>query len=251
MKSWLVAALWSLGVIECQTDSPPPDLSEQHKGLADATHFAINHEANLPNFVCTETTRSFEDVDNSGWRPINLIVERLTHFEDREVYRVMTLNGQSATIPDNQLRPASSSGGFSPVMKAIFRSQAETEFRWLNWVSLRGKRMHVFAYRIPAFKSSYHVEVADQSIDLVTGYHGLIFIESERHLVHRITLHADEIPSSFPIQDISLSIDYDYTRIGDADYLMPLQFELRSRHGVDLVRSDVDYTDYRKFSVVW
>ena len=251
MKSRLVAAMVSLGAIQCQTNSPPPDLSEQHKVLADATQFAINHEANLPNFVCTQTTRSFEDVDHTGWRPTNLIVERLTHFEDREVYRVMMLNEQSATISNNQLRPASSSGEFGSVMRAIFLPQTEAEFRWLNWVNLRGKRMSVYTYRIPAFKSSYHIEVAEQSVDLVAGYRGLIFIENEKHVVHRITLYADEIPPSFPIQDISLSIDYDYARIGEADYLMPLHFELRSRHGVELIRSDVDYSDYRKFSVIW
>ncbi len=249
MKSRLVAAVVSLGVIQCQTNSPLPDLSEQHKVLADATQFAINHEANLPNFACTRTTRSFEAVDNTGWRPINLIVERLIHFEDHEVYRV--LNEQPAAIPNNQLRPASSSGEFGSIMRAIFVPQTEAEFRWLNWVNLRGKRMSVYAYRIPAFKSRYHIEVAEQSVDLVTGYHGLLFIENEKHVVQRITLYADEIPPSFPIQDIGLSIDYDYARIGDADYLMPLHFDLRSRHGVELIRNDVDYSDYRKFSVVW
>ena len=35
----------------------------------------------------------------------------------------------------------------------------------------------------------------------------------------------------FLIQDISLMLDYEYTRIGDANYLLPLTFELRSREG--------------------
>ena len=69
------------------------------------------------------------------------------------------------------------------------------------------------------------------SIDLVAAYHGLIFIDSRKHFVHRITLHADGIPPSFPVQDVSLALDYEYTRIGEGEYLLPLTFELRSREG--------------------
>ncbi len=66
--------------------------------------------------------------------------------------------------------------------------------------------------------------------------------------MHRITLHADGIPPDFPVQDVSLALDYDYTRIGEADYLLPLEFELRSREGSHLIKNDVSYQDYRKFA---
>lgn len=252
MKLWPIAALLSLGVLDCKTGSPPPpDASAQYNVLADATRYALTHEANLPNFVCTQTTRSFENVNNGGWRPIDLIVERLTHFAHREINEAMLNEQSAAMIPGVQLRRTYSSGEFGAIMRAIFLPQSETRFRWQEWVDLRGKRMQVYAYRIPAFKSSYHIEVAEQSMDLRTGYHGLVFIDDEKHAVHRITLYADEIPRSFPIQDISLSLDYDYIRIGDANYLLPLQCELRSRQGVSLKRNDVGYSDYRKLSVLW
>ncbi len=38
------------------------------------------------------------------------------------------------------------------------------------------------------------------------------------------------------------------TASADADYLLPLQFELRSREGNLLVKNDVDYDNYRKFT---
>jgi len=43
-------------------------------------------------------------------------------------------------------------------------------------------------------------------------------------------------------------LDYDYTRIGDSDYLLPLEFELRSREGKQLIKNDVTYDAYRKFN---
>jgi hypothetical protein len=244
------AALSLLIAVLANAQSPtPPDAVEQKKVLADATEHALSHDENLPNFICTQTTRRFEDFNgNSGWRPIDIIVERLTYFDRRENYKVIELNGRPAGIAHEQLRGASSSGEFGSVMKGIFLPETAAEFTWQNWFTLRGRRTHVYAYRVLASRSGYHIEVPEQKLNLVTGYHGLIFIDSQRHLVQRITLHADAIPASFPIQDVSLALDYEYTRIGDADYLLPLQFELRSREGKRLVKNDVDYDNYRKFT---
>jgi hypothetical protein len=43
-------------------------------------------------------------------------------------------------------------------------------------------------------------------------------------------------------------LDYEYTRIGNSDYLLPLTFELRSREGNVRIKNDVDYDQYRKFT---
>lgn len=239
-----------LAVSTASAQSPePPATLEQKQVLADAIEHALNHEEDLPNFICTQTTRRFEDLTGkNGWRPIDIIVERLTYFEHREDYKVIELNGLPASIPHEQLNGASSSGEFGSVMKSIFSPETETEFDWQNWFTLRGRKMHVYSYRVQASKSNYHIKVFTQKLDLVTAYHGLIFVDERKHMVHRITLHPDGIPPSFPIQDVSLALDYEYNRIGDADYLLPLQFELRSREGRLLVKNDVDYDNYRKFA---
>jgi hypothetical protein len=241
----VAAASWGGAVAE----TPAPELAEQKKVLADATDYAINHERALPNFICTQTTRRFQDFSGREvWRPVDIIVERLTYFEHQEDYKVLEVNGVPSSVGHFQLGGASSSGEFGSVMKGIFAPVAAAEFHWQTWFTLRGERMHVFAYQVAAANSDYHIVVAGQPEDLVTAYHGLIFIDDRRHFVHRITLHADGIPRAFPVQDVSLMLDYEYTRIGDADYLLPLTFELRSRDGKALVKNDVDYDNYRKFT---
>ncbi len=49
------------------------------------------------------------------------------------------------------------------------------------------------------------------------------------------------------MQDVEISLDFGYTRIGEANYLLPLQFELSSREGNRLVKNYVDYGNYQKF----
>jgi hypothetical protein len=238
-------ASWNLAVAE----TPPPDATQQQKILADATDYATNHERALPNFICTQTTRRFEDFSGrEDFRPVDIIVERLTYFEHHEDYKVLEINGQASAVSHDQLGGASSSGEFGSVMKGIFSPASATEFHWQTWFTLRGQKMHVYAYQVTAAHSDYHIVVPGQAKDLVPAYHGLIFIDDHRHFVHRITMHADGIPSTFPIQDVSLMLDYDYTHIGDSDYLLPLNFELRSRDGKVLVKNDVDYDNYRKFT---
>ena len=235
-------------------EPPPPDPTEQNKILADATDYAVNHERNLPNFLCIQTTRRFRDFpsrDTSGreeWRPLDIIVERLAYFEHREDYKVIEINGVASSVDHEKLGGASSSGEFGSVMKGIFAPETAADFKWQTWFTLRGQRMHVYAYHVAADKSEYHVMVAELAKDIVTAYHGLIFIDDRKHFIHRITLHADGIPPRYPIQDVSLMLDYDYTRIGDADYLLPLTFELRSREGSVQIKNDVDYNEYRKFT---
>jgi hypothetical protein len=243
----VLAAAASWGVAVAQTPAPEP--AEQKKVLADATDYATNHERALPNFICTQTTRRFEDFSGrEEWRPVDIIVERLTYFEHQEDYKVLEINGVPSGIAHDQLGGASSSGEFGSVMKGIFAPVSATEFHWQAWFTLRGQQMHVYAYHVEAAKSDYHIMVPGQNMDLVPAYHGLIFIDNRNHYVHRITVHADGIPRTYPIQDVSLMLDYDYTRIGEADYLLPLNFELRSRQGKVLIKNDVDYDNYRKFT---
>jgi hypothetical protein len=229
--------------------TPAPDATEQKKVLADATDYAFNHERNLPNFLCIQTTRRFTDYQSRDeWRPLDIIVERLAYFEHHEDYKVIEINGVPSSIGHDKLGGASSSGEFGSVMKGIFAPETATDFTWQTFFTLRGRKMHVYAYHVAVAKSDYHVVVPEQAKDLVTAYHGLIFIDDRKHFIHRITLHADGIPPAFPIQDISLMLDYEYTRIGEADYLLPLNFELRSREGNVQIKNDVDYDQYRKFT---
>jgi hypothetical protein len=235
-----------------------PDAAALEKVLADATQYATNHERTLPDFICTQTTRRFRDFsrgESSGrenWQPIDIIVERLTYFGHHEDYRVLEINGLPSGLPHDKLGGASSSGEFGSVMKGIFAPVAAAEFHWQTWFTLRGQKMHVYAYKVAKANSDYHIVVPGQAalkpLDLVTAYHGLVFIDDRKHYIHRITLHPDGIPPDFPVQDVSLMLDYDYTRIGGSDYLLPLNFELRSRDGKVLVKNEVDYDNYRKFT---
>jgi hypothetical protein len=249
MRSGLLLALLAfVPGAHAQTPSADPDSSEQKKILTDAAEFALRHEQSLPNFLCTQTTQRFVDyTGKNGFRPVDLIVERLTYFEHKEEYKVFEVNGIPSSLSHHDVGGTTSSGEFGSILKGIFLPEANTHFSWERYYTLRGRRMHVYSYSVPVSQSDYHIVVPMKKLDLVTSYHGLIFIDERKHSVHRITLHPDNIPASFPVQEIALVLDYNYTRIGESDYLLPLEFELRSREGARLIKNDVTYDGYRKF----
>lgn len=227
---------------------PPPGAAEQKQALAEATDFALNYEKNLPNFICTQVTRRYDDPRGQGsWRALDTVNEHLTYFDHHEEYKVISRNNQPVTVSHEKLPGAKSSGEFGSIMKAIFAPETGTRFGWDHWGTLRGERMQVYSYRVPLETSNYHIEDQERGLNIVTGYSGLIYLDSDHHFVHRITLQAEDIPASFPVRELNITLDYDFEKIGDAEYLLPLQFSLRSRDTSAWVKNDVDFHFYRKF----
>ena len=76
----------------------------------------------------------------------------------------------------------------------------------------------------------------------------LVYVDKENLKVMKITLEVENLPAGFPIRHVNLSLDYGPARIGDNDYVLPLQAELRSS-GDNRFQSknDIEFRMYRKF----
>ena len=227
---------------------PPPSPQEQKRILAETREYALNYTRQLPDFICAQVTRRF--VDPAGlefWQTEDVLTARLSYFEQKEDYKLMLVNGRYTEMPYQAVGGAISQGEFGSMMREIFESSAEASFRWERWATLRGRRMHVFAYAVEQPRSKWSIEYEKQ--DRITpGYHGLIYVDNENGMVSRITLEADGVPPSFPIQQVSSTLDYDYAEIGEQPYMLPLRAVMRMREGRALFKNEVEFRLYRKFS---
>jgi len=250
MKSILILAVF--GIIGAQgaeeNTAREPGKVEQAKVLADATRYVLNHQ--MPDFSCLQTTHRLENPDDARWSAVETVVERLTYFDRRESYQLLEINGRPPSNADQHLEGARSPAEFASIMRAIFLPQTKTEFVRQGWVTMRGQNMHAYSYYVPPFRSQYHFELPEASLDLTTAYHGMVFIDNRNHFVHRITLLADGIPASAPIRDVSFTLDYEYARIGRTDYMLPLQFEFSLRVRQSLTSNVVDFRSYDEIDAV-
>jgi hypothetical protein len=66
-------------------------------------------------------------------------------------------------------------------------------------------------------------------------------------MVTKITQIPYDLPATFPVHDVKLSLDYDFTKIGDAEFLLPLKSVNSSSSTRYLSRNEIEFRLYRKF----
>lgn len=230
-----------------QPSIPGPSEAEQKRIIADAREIALNYTKKLPDFICLQVTRRY--IDPSGLEVFHLadtIAARLSYFEQKENYKTVSVNGRLTDIDMDKLGGATSSGEFGSMMREIFEPSTQTDFWWERWAKLRGRVVHVFGYRVQKSRSKWQITWQNQLQD-VPGYKGLIYIDKDVPIIYRLTLDAETLPPSFPIQEARTQLDYEYTNISGNEFLLPLRAEMRMREGKFLVRNNVEFRNYRKF----
>lgn len=228
---------------------PGPDASEQKKILTEITENALSYSARLPNFICMQVTRRYMDrAGGEDFRLTDTIAERLSYFEHKEDYKVISVNGTPVTNRKHeQLGGATSSGEFGSMLLEVFSPESQTEFQWERWGKLRDHIMHVFSFRVRLENSKYNITAADVKRTVTVGYHGLVFADRDSHAVMRITMEADDIPEDFPIRSASEVLDYDSIGISGQKFILPLKVEMRMRDGRQAVKNEAEFRLYNKF----
>jgi hypothetical protein len=233
---------------------PPPSSEEQAKLLDEVRDYAVNYTRRLPDFICLEQTRRYGDTTGrEAWRLQDIITARLSYFNQKEDYKLVSQNDKVITDASYaSVGGALSMGDFGTGMRDIFDPRSHASFAWDRWTTLRGRRTHVFSFRVPLEFSQYTIESKGESKDdvqrITVGYHGSIFVDKEYNTIVRITQEADNIPPSFPVQEAKETLDYDFIKIGDSEFFLPLMATVRMHAGRIWEKNEKEFRLYRKFS---
>jgi hypothetical protein len=235
---------------------PPPSSEEQAKLLSEVKEYGINYTSRLPDFICLEQTRRYVDTTGKdSWRSTDVITARLSYFNQKEDYKLVSLNDRVVNdAAYTSVGGALSMGDFGTVMREIFEPQSDTRFEWERWTTLRKRKTHVFTYRVPLETSKYSIHYSedekDQGRTVIVGYRGSIFVDDQlpEHPVVRIVVEAENIPPSFPVQQVKSTLDYDFTKIGDQEFLLPLVNDVRMHSARLWTKNVKEFRLYRKFS---
>ena len=227
---------------------PPPGAPQMKQILNDVRENALSYTRNLPDYVCTEATNRRVGATKSGkWRLIDEIVEQLTFFDQKENYKLTMVNKQPVKddLAREKMGGATSSGEFGSDLHAIFAPESETEFTWDRWSMLRSRWAYVFSFQTR--QPIYSITDGKSKRTVRTKAHGSVLADRDSKMVVRIELEADGIPADFPIQSVSLDLNYDFIDIGGQVFLLPLRSDVRSRQGRNLWWNESSYVSYHKF----
>lgn len=234
--------------------APPPNSIEQAKIIDGAREYALNYTKQLPNYLCIQVTRRYLDPTSTArndndpdWRLMDTVMTRLTYFEQREDYKVVMVNNHAVNdISMERLGGTVSLGEFGSLMKDIFDRTSEAHFDWDHWATLRGHRMYVFAYDVDQAHSRYHISW-ERSLDLIPAYKGLIYVDKDTNMIMRITQEPYGIPTTFPIHWVKTILDFDFTKIGESEYLVPLKAVVTSQTSRYAAKNEIEFRLYQKF----
>jgi hypothetical protein len=232
---------------------PPPPLSsaEEQRTWHTATGKAEDYNHALPNFICTETVHRWIDTTaHDEWQPSPTLVADLTYFDQKENYKLLTVEGKKSNTPIAEVGGAFSQGEFGSILMVIFHPNSQTEYRWDHWTMLRKRSTSVYFYRVRAGHHPHQLRFHTTPTDVVStfvGLHGYVYIDQESGSVMRISAIAEEIPGDFPVQNANTVLDYDYAVIGGARYLLPLRAEVHIDTKNVRNLNSVEFQSYRKF----
>ena len=147
----------------------------------------------------------------------------------------------------DQLGGTTSMGEFGTMLKEIFEPSSHARFGWERWTTLRGRRTYVFNYAIEQQNSKYTIYV-DHDLHIVPAYRGLVYVDRDTKMVTKVTLEPYNLPDTFPVHDSLQSLDYDFEKIGDGEFLLPLKSVLTVNRSQYATKNETEFRLYRKFS---
>lgn len=234
------------------TGPKEPSEEDKKQALQETREFALSYTKSLPDFLCVQVTRRsvdrhFEIGSDGSWAPEDRIIEKLTYFDHKENYEMLQHN-DTATLGKTweTLGGSFSRGEWATLLAEIFDPGTHTSFKWLRWGNLRGNLTHVYQYSVEQEYSQESISYQNTQ-KIVAGFHGLIYVQKGPNVILRITVEP-EIPPSFPVQDVDQTVDYDYQKIGDQTYLLPLRSQVQMRDGHIASRNEIEWRQYRKYS---
>ena len=228
---------------------PPPSPAELKQILAEITQKALDYTKSLPNFICAQvTTRSYDPSGTEAWHVSDKVQEQLSYVDGKEDYKVTLVNNLPVNnMKHEQLGGITSSGEFGSMLHAIFAPETQTQFDWERWATLRGKRMYVYSFRVAQPNSDYSIHHQPSGRTIVAGYHGLIYADAESKQIMRIRMDCYGM-EAFPINQVTVTMDYAPTKISEQAFVLPMAAEVRSREGKMMGKNVMQFSLYRKFS---
>ncbi len=203
----------------------------QSVALHRAREYAQNYTARLPNYTCTQVTRQMMTRASglvggpvgSAYR-VDVIEEQISFVRGREVRTVTKINQNQPSAAERARIFPLSHGDFGNLLDTIFNPKTRANVRWSRAAALDGRRVYVFAFRVPQ-SSGYELVGARGSVRV--PFEGLVYSDRQTGAVVRIEMKCTGIPADSEYRALTLALDYKIAKIAGGQYLLPSGFTMR------------------------
>jgi VWFA-related protein len=227
---------------------PAPTDAEKQGMIEGARKLALAWSDSLVNFSCFEVTNHSVDATGTGdWKHKDTLVEQLQYVDHGESRSTVLLNGDRSSVQPDQLQFAHSAGEFGAMFQIVFNPSANAVFTWEKSAFIDGEPVQVFAVKVARANSRFNLYDRNGHAGQA-GFHGLVYIDPVNFSVRRITIDADDIPSTLLIRASSMSIDYSWVTMQDNDFLLPARGAVSLQESrMHPVLNEFEFLGYRRF----
>jgi hypothetical protein len=231
---------------EVQTGPNPPDEAAQKKIIDDTIAKARAYEKDLPDFVCSQVTiRNADPKGMNQWKMLGSTNEELTFLHGKEEYRTVAINGKKVTSESSRAGAELTSTDFATYLRWTFDPKSGAEISWSNWDALRGHRVHVLGFRVA--KEHSQMTVGKGKSQISTGFFGVLNVDADSGAILKLGVVATDIPAIYPIQSVSLELNWDFAKVGERYYVLPYRADQHAKEGKKaLVWNEIEFREYRK-----
>ncbi len=219
--------------------------------LEQARFYALEYADNLPDFMATQTvTRYAQKPGDKDWKKEDTLEIELAYKErSGEKYTLTKMNGKPSTLKYENLGGSTSTGEFGSLIAAVFVPESKAEFKELKKELFNKRQTVVYDFKVKKAFSASKITDKNTHQTVTTGYQGTIWIDVETKRVLRIEEANEGMPVNFSITLAESSVEYDWVKISDQTYLLPVRAEVllgsdRERH---YTRNVIEFRNYRKF----
>lgn len=249
MKSWLVLPFIGALAFAQATPDAAPERSAQQAILLRLQKSALEAQARLPDFICTQLTTRTEDKTGKGehWKKRDTLEIEFTFVDRRPHWKLVKINGkktrrtyenlESGFVSDALLQYFSLPGG-------LFGAKSGTIFSWSRWDQIDLKRVAVFGIRVPA--ESSQLELSNAWSHRIVGFHGLMYVDPEAAQILRLEVTLDT-PRDIGVRASDVTVDYGAVPIGAEKFLLPIRAVVRMLDFAGLAKNEIEVVKYQKY----
>ena len=204
----------------------------------------------LPDYLCQEQMARFQsETVKVSWVPLDIVSMEVVYEKGKERYRNLQINGKATKAQRmEELAGSWSTGEFASVLLDIFSPATAADFRYRHTSKSGGRDAYLYDFEVDHQHSHWQIHMPSQSI--LPAYRGSIWIDKETARVLRIEMQAVHLPEEFPLDKIEMATDYEFIRIADRQFLLPVHSEnLDCQRGTNMCSHNViDFRNYHKYA---
>jgi hypothetical protein len=224
-------------------EEPAPPIETQRKVLAAAREYALNYSTSLPNFICAQSTKRY---DNN--RMYSSVLAKLTYYEQHEKYDTITVDDKLTNTPYEKLEGSISTGEFGSMLKGIFEPQTAADFSWSSWRTVNGHKSYVFKFEVDREHSQWEIEDRQSHMKVTPAYSGFVWVDEKNNSILEFYMRAKGLPPTFSITEAESRLYYDTVEISGIRFVLPSRAEMHLLAGRDDQKNLISFHNYQKYS---